>query len=209
MTSNEIMLQIELAENKSFSIGINEKSTIQNLKVEIKNQLNINCDEQVLICKGHILKNDKLIKDYKITDNNKIKVIQEENVPNADEPNADDDDGENEDRIIPYKQDEEDANPLQDMNYYFQKKYGIDPNFISSFCSSDIGKKMLINMSSDPEACFELFQNPIMKKIFGKEPLLKLDYDNFKNFIGTDDMRMLLGQYNESNLKNEVKKNFS
>ena len=211
MSSNDIVLEIEFAEDSPLFIIINEKSTIQNLKVEIKNKLNINCEEQVLISKGDILQNDKLIKDYKITNNNRIILMIEENVPNADESNADDD-SENEDQIIPYKQQEENPNDFVNMNYYIQKKYGLNSNVISSFYSSDIGKKMLNNMISDPEACYDLFQNPIMKKIFGNEPFGKLDYNNFKNFIGTDDMRMLLGQYNESkpqNLKNDFKKNFS
>ena len=80
MSNNDnIILRIEFTEDDSINqILINKKSTIQNLKLAIKNKLNINCDEQVLINKGEILQNDKLIKDYNITNNNRIILIIEE-----------------------------------------------------------------------------------------------------------------------------------
>ena len=49
--NDNIKLRIEYSEN-DYPILINKNSTIQNLKIEIKKKLNINIDEQVLICGG-------------------------------------------------------------------------------------------------------------------------------------------------------------
>ena len=201
MSSNDsLRLKIEFAEDNSIDISINKNSTIQNLKLAIKNDLNINCDEQVLINKGEILKNDKLIKDYNITNNNRIILIIEEKDPNLKDDN--DDDYESENQIIPFNQDEE-----APENIYLKNNYGIDPNFIYSFGSSEVGKKMMINMLSDPEACYDLFHNPIMKKIFGNEAFLKYDYNTFKNFIDNKEMKMMMRQLSESKPQNSNKKN--
>ena len=91
MSNNDnIILRIEFTEDDSINqILINKKSTIQNLKLAIKNKLNINCDEQVLINKGEILQNDKLIKDYNITNNNRIILVKEEKDPNTDVQTSD------------------------------------------------------------------------------------------------------------------------
>ncbi len=202
MSNNDnIILRIEFTEDDSINqILINKKSTIQNLKLAIQNKLNINCDEQVLINKGEILKNDKLIKDYNITNNNRIILIKEEKDPNLKDDN--DDDYESENQIIPFNQDEE-----APENIYLKNNYGIDPNLINSFGSSELGKKMMINMLSDPEACYDFFQNPIMKRIFGNEPFVKYDYNTFKNFIDNKEMKMMMRQLSESKPQNSNKKN--
>ena len=73
--NDNIKLRIEYSENDN-QILINKNSTIQNLKIEIKKKLNINYDEQVLICGGYILENNKLIKDYNMTNDDKIILIK-------------------------------------------------------------------------------------------------------------------------------------
>ena len=73
--NDNIKLRIEYSEN-DYQILINKNSTIQNLKIEIKKKLNINYDEQVLICGGYILENNKLIKDYNVTNDDKIILIK-------------------------------------------------------------------------------------------------------------------------------------
>ena len=73
--NDNIKLRIEYSEN-DYQILINKNSTIQNLKIEIKKKLNINYDEQVLICGGYILENNKLIKDYNMTNDDKIILIK-------------------------------------------------------------------------------------------------------------------------------------
>jgi len=73
--NDNIKLRIEYSEN-DYQILINKNSTIQNLKIEIKKKLNINIDEQVLICGGYILENNKLIKDYNVTNDDKIILIK-------------------------------------------------------------------------------------------------------------------------------------
>ena len=73
--NDNIKLRIEYSEN-DYPILINKNSTIQNLKIEIKKKLNINYDEQVLICGGYILENNKLIKDYNMINDDKIILIK-------------------------------------------------------------------------------------------------------------------------------------
>jgi hypothetical protein len=123
MSNNDnIILRIEFTEDDSINqILINKKSTIQNLKLAIKNKLNINCDEQVLINKGEILQNDKLIKDYNITNNNRIILVKEEKEPNLIDDINDDDYDESENQIIRINQDEDNPNVLLDMNFYLKK----------------------------------------------------------------------------------------
>ena len=78
-TNYDILLRIEFAEDDSINkISINKNSTIENLKYEIQKKLNINYDEQVLINKGEFLQNNKLLKDYNITNNNRIILLIDE-----------------------------------------------------------------------------------------------------------------------------------
>jgi hypothetical protein len=94
-TNDNILLRIEFAEDDSINkISIDKNSTIENLKYEIQKKLNINYDEQVLINKGEFLQNNKLLKDYNITNNNRIILLIEEkrNIPNLMNDNIDDSD---------------------------------------------------------------------------------------------------------------------
>ena len=78
-TNDDILLRIEFAEDDSINkISIDKNSTIENLKYEIQKKLNINYDEQVLINKGEFLQNNKLLKDYNITNNNRIILLIDE-----------------------------------------------------------------------------------------------------------------------------------
>ena len=214
MSNNDnIILRIEFTEDDSINqILINKKSTIQNLKLAIKNKLNINCDEQVLINKGEILQNDKLIKDYNIINNNRIILVKEEKEPNLIDDINDDDYDESENQIIRINQDEDNPNVLLDMNFYLKKKYGLNPNLLTSFMTSQIGKTMINNMFSDPEAFFNFVQNPIIKKVFEKEPLLKFCEHDFKNLIENQEIQMMMGQLSQVKKQKSnkiVKKNFS
>ena len=214
MSNNDnIILRIEFTEDDSINqILINKKSTIQNLKLAIKNDLNINCDEQVLINKGEILQNDKLIKDYDIINNNRIILVKEEKEPNLIDDINDDDYDESENQIIRINQDEDNPNVLLDMNFYLKKKYGLNPNLLTSFMTSQIGKTMINNMFSDPEAFFNFVQNPIIKKVFEKEPLLKFCEHDFKNLIENQEIQMMMGQLSQVKKQKSnkiVKKNFS
>ena len=214
MSNNDnIILRIEFTEDDSINqILINKKSTIQNLKLAIKNKLNINCDEQVLINKGEILQNDKLIKDYDIINNNRIILVKEEKEPNLIDDINDDDYDESENQIIRINQDEDNPNVLLDMNFYLKKKYGLNPNLLTSFMTSQIGKTMINNMFSDPEAFFNFVQNPIIKKVFEKEPLLKFCEHDFKNLIENQEIQMMMGQLSQVKKQKSnkiVKKNFS
>ena len=214
MSNNDnIILRIEFTEDDSINqILINKKSTIQNLKLAIKNKLNINCDEQVLINKGEILQNDKLIKDYNIINNNRIILVKEEKEPNLIDDINDDDYDESENQIIRINQDEDNPNVLLDMNFYLKKKYGLNPNLLTSFMTSQIGKTMINNMFSDPEAFFNFAHNPIIKKVFEKEPLLKFCKHDFKNLIENQEIQMMMGQLSQLKPQKSnkiVKKNFS
>ena len=214
MSNNDnIILRIEFTEDDSINqILINKKSTIQNLKLAIKNKININCDEQVLINKGEILQNDKLIKDYDIINNNRIILVKEEKEPNLIDDINDDDYDESENQIIRINQDEDNPNVLLDMNFYLKKKYGLNPNLLTSFMTSQIGKTMINNMFSDPEAFFNFVQNPIIKKVFEKEPLLKFCEHDFKNLIENQEIQMMMGQLSQVKKQKSnkiVKKNFS
>jgi hypothetical protein len=78
--------------------------------------------------------------------------------------------------------------------------------------TSQIGKTMINNMFSDPEAFFNFVQNPIIKKVFEKEPLLKFCEHDFKNLIENQEIQMMMGQLSQVKKQKSnkiVKKNFS
>eukprot|EP01084_Bolivina_argentea_P049044 90253_1 len=86
----QINIKIKCLKSDDFEVSIDSEASVDDLKEEIVRIKNIEPTRQRLIYKGRVLKSDKKLKDYKISDSTTIHLItrkQPVTNPRNDEPN--------------------------------------------------------------------------------------------------------------------------
>ena len=82
-------LKIKCLKSDDFEVEIDKEASVDDLKEEIQKSQNIEITKQRLIYKGRVLKSEKKLKDYKISDGVTVHLIKRKQAtqnPQNDEP---------------------------------------------------------------------------------------------------------------------------